>query len=750
MPKLNYEEELNGPQLQAVTTLEGPVLIIAGAGSGKTRVITFRIARMLEKGIGQHAILALTFTNKAAREMESRVKELTGRKLRDLTVSTFHAFGVKLLREEIEVLGYRKNFSIYDETDRNRLIRESLRECHLSPEGVDLYKLGQLFSNIKIGRLSWGESGADSVWEPVYREYQQSLVIYNALDFDDLLCLPIKLFEEEPAILATYHERYRYIMVDEFQDTSLIQYRLLLLLAWGNARGARPAGKGPHRSPNICVVGDDDQSIYSWRGANYQNLTRFEEDFPGVLEIKLEQNYRSTSTILEAANGVISNNSGRKDKRLWSGIGGGKPIELCSPETEQEEADFIAGQIKKLRHEDKLRYDDFGVLLRTNSQFQAIEEAFLAENIPYRVSGGQSFFEREEIRDIISYLRVVGNPNDDVNLLRIINTPRRGIGKASIAALSELAKKNHSSLWDTLLRFRHQPGLKGAALYRPEQGRLFQDDEVHSNTTDQQHHYHAAHSASGDIDEFVTLIETYREAILGKKGFSHLVRALVDSIDYWSHLVVEHSKNEKVARWKFSNIDYLIKSIELWERDEDNLDPSLYPWLNRISLINRADGDDSGEQSTLGKVNLMTIHAAKGLEFPVVFIAGVEQGIIPHKRSIEEDQADSPPAEAPEPNAKDLEVNLEVNPQGDPPGAELSGPGLEEERRLFYVAITRARDKLYISSCQKRRDRQELRDSSPSPFLDEIPPQLVQQHSGEDRKELSAEDFFSMMKERFK
>ncbi|MDR2177439.1 MAG: exodeoxyribonuclease V subunit gamma [Treponema sp.] len=721
MPKLNYEKELNGPQLQAVTTLEGPVLIIAGAGSGKTRVITFRIARMLEKGIGQYAILALTFTNKAAREMENRVKELTGRKLRDLTVSTFHAFGVKVLREEIEALGYRKNFSIYDETDRNRLIRESLRECRLAPEGTDLYKLGQLFSGVKTGRLSWGDSDADPAWEPVYREYQQGLTIYNALDFDDLLCLPIKLFEEHPDILAKYHGRYRYIMVDEFQDTSLIQYRLLLLLAWGNARGTPLPEQSPDKSPNICVVGDDDQSIYSWRGANYKNLARFEEDFPGVLEIKLEQNYRSTTTILEAANGVISNNSGRKDKRLWSGNHGGKPIELCSPETEREEADFIAEQIKKLRYNDKLRYDDFGVLLRTNSQFQAIEEVFLAENIPYRVSGGQSFFEREEIRDIISYLRVVGNPNDDVNLLRIINTPRRGIGKTSIAALSELAKKNHASLWDTLLRFRFQPGIKGAALHRPEQGRLFQDGEGMASP-------HAAHSASGDIDEFVTLIETYREAILGKKGFSHLVRALVDSIDYWSHLVVEHAKNEKIARWKFSNIEYLIKSIELWERDEDNLDPSLYPWLNRVSLINRADGDDNGEQSTLGKVNLMTIHAAKGLEFPVVFIAGAEQGIIPHRRSIEEEQTDDPLEE----------------------GAGLNGAALEEERRLFYVAITRARDKLYISSCQKRRDRQELHDSLPSPFLDEIPPQLVEQYSGEDKTVTSTEDFFSMMKERFK
>ncbi|MDR0642470.1 MAG: exodeoxyribonuclease V subunit gamma [Treponema sp.] len=735
MTRLNYEEELNGPQLQAVSTLEGPVLIIAGAGSGKTRVITYRIARMLEKGIGQHAILALTFTNKAAREMESRVKEITGRKLRDLTVSTFHAFGVKVLREEIEVLGYRKNFSIYDETDRNRLIKESLRECRLASEGLDLYKLGQLFSGVKIGRLRWGEGGAEPQWEAVYREYQQGLKIYNALDFDDLLCLPIALFEEHPEILDKYHSRYRYIMVDEFQDTSLIQYRLLKLLALGRESGAGENGAGT-MGANVCVVGDDDQSIYSWRGANYENLARFEEDFPGTLEIKLEQNYRSTTTILEAANGVISNNSNRKDKRLWSGNQGGRPIELCSPQTEEDEADFIAGQIKELRYRDKLRYDDFGVLVRTNSQFPSLEEVFLAENIPYRVSGGQSFFEREEIRDIISYLRVIANPDDDVNLLRIINTPRRGIGKAAIASLSELARKNHSSLWETLQRLRSGPGMLRARIQEAEggQGNLFQDQGIRGNSAensggDSPVSSRGGYSSYGEVDGFITLIEGWRESILGKKGFSHLVRALVDSVDYWSYLVTEYKKNEKIARWKFGNIDYLIKGIETWERDGDNLDPSLYPWLQRISLVSRSDGGDSEEgQFKAGKVNLMTIHAAKGLEFPVVFIAGAEEGIIPHKRSLEDGQADSA-----------AEGSQEIN-----------GAALEEERRLFYVAITRARDKLYISSCQKRRDRQELRDSSPSPFLEEIPPQLIEQHSEEDKIEASTEDFFSMMKERFR
>jgi DNA helicase-2/ATP-dependent DNA helicase PcrA len=700
MAKLDFDAELNEPQRRAVHTLEGPVLIIAGAGSGKTRVITYRIAHMLEKGIPQSAILALTFTNKAAREMESRVKELTGKKLQSLTVSTFHAFGVKILREEIEALGapliegaapengpkYRKNFSIYDEVDRLELIKESLRECRLSVEGTDLYRLGQLFSNIKIGRLRWGE-GADSAYEPVYREYQQSLKIFNALDFDDLLVVPIELFEKRPDILEKYRRRYRYIMVDEFQDTSLTQYRLMRLLTGQKSSGEKC---------NICVVGDDDQSIYSWRGASYENILRFEEDFPGVQEIKLEQNYRSTTTILEAANGVISNNTNRKEKNLWSGNQGGKPIELYYPQNESDEADFIAGRIKKIKFQEHLKYDDFGVLIRTNSLTRNIEEAFLAENIPYRLSGGTSFFQRKEIKDILSYLRVIANAADDVNLIRIINTPRRGIGKTTLAAVGELARKNHSSIWDALCRFRYA-----------ENG-LFQFQD----------------KGKEDIDAFMTLIDSFKEEILGKRGgepgpwrLSQKVHSLVDRIDYWSHIVTEHKKNEKIARWQFANIGYLIQSIEQWEQNPDNLDPTLYPYLNRISLI--TNGDETirdGEEADKGKVNLMTIHASKGLEFPVVFIAGAEDGIIPHEKSLEEGENN-----------------------------------LEEERRLFYVAITRARDKLYITSCRQRRRLQNTVECVPSPFLAEIPNHLVEFHQAEDQEESiqEAEDFFAEMKKKF-
>jgi len=685
----NSQIGLNEPQLKAVNQLDGAILIIAGAGSGKTKVITCRIAHMLEKGIPQSAILALTFTNKAAREMESRVKEMTGKKLTSLTVSTFHAFGVKILREEIEILGYRKNFSIYDSTDRCELIKESLRECKLYGEKTNLKKMEALFSNVKIGRYRWGratETGAniaDNVWEKAYDEYQNSLKVYNALDFDDLLTLPISIFEKYPEILEKYRRRYRYILVDEFQDTSLVQYRLLRLLA--NPEGGKS---------NICVVGDDDQSIYSWRGANYENLLLFEKDFPESLEIKLEQNYRSTTTILDAANGVISHNTSRKGKTLWSGNGEGKPIELGYPEDESAEAAFIAETIKNLRFAENRGYDDFGVLLRTNRQFDCIEEAFLAANIPYRVSGGFSFFERKEIRDILSYLRVIANHDDDVNLLRIINTPRRGIGKAGIRNAAEVAKKNHSSIYD--------------ALYRTS---LAKHPELIKE-----------HGKESGIEEFIELIQSSRDEFFSIGQLSKKVRNLVDKIDYWGYLLNEHGRDEKKVRWKYANIKYLIEMIETWENDPDVFDKGLYAYLNRISLLTRTDGEeersDAGSKNR-GKVNLMTIHAAKGLEFPVVFIAGAEEGIIPHERSLEDE---------------DSSISQNVNP-------------IEEERRLFYVAITRARDKLYITSCQKRNRRESSDERRPSPFLSEIPPELIK--CQEEEPEMDAETFFNKMRERF-
>jgi len=657
MSKIKIKSDLNEPQLKAVTSINGPSLIIAGAGSGKTRVITYRIAHMLDKGIPQSAVLALTFTNKAAREMESRVKQLTGKKLQSLTLSTFHSFGLKIIRDNCELLGYKSNFSVYDETDKMSLIKESLRECKMFSFKVDLYALSQYFSKIKTGLAKWTEN-ADM--QPVYEEYQSSLKIYNSVDFDDLLVIPLDLLKNHSDILLKYRQKYRYILVDEFQDTSLIQYKLLKLLS-------------EDENANICVVGDDDQSIYSWRGANYENLLMFEKDFPSRAEIKLEQNYRSTSAILNAANGVISHNTGRKDKKLWAEKEGGKPVELFFPENESAESDFIAGRIRSLMISENYKYHDFGVLTRTNSLARNIEEAFLSQNIPYKVSGGTSFFQRKEIKDIISYMRVIANPDDDVSLLRIINTPRRGIGKTTISMLNETSKKNRISVWNALERLNY-------SRQQWQQG-LFHDQK-----------------AATELEEFYALITEHQSLFLERKGesgkpwkLSSCVRKLVEAINYWSYLVIEHGKDEKKARWKNSNIEYFTRMIENWENDPDNLDAGLYPWLNRISLITRDDGEDDNE----GKVNLMTIHAAKGLEFPVVFIAGAEQGLIPHEKSIinENDEEDS--------------------------------GSIEEERRLFYVAITRAREKLFITSCKKRSHLSSAKDCSPSSFLNEIPSGLL-------------------------
>ena len=704
------KKELNPEQFKAVATTDGALLIIAGAGSGKTRVITFRIAHMLDSGIPQSAILALTFTNKAAREMEERVKTLTQRKLQNLTVSTFHAFGVRILRQDIDKLGWRTNFSIYDDTDRNQLIKDSGRELGFTSEALDVYEIGNLFSNIKTGRKTW-ESQNDRYRE-LYESYQAGLKLYNAVDFDDLIGLPIRLFKEHPDVLARYRDRYKYIMVDEFQDTSLQQYEFMHLLA----------------DKNVAVVGDDDQSIYSWRGANYENIVMFERDFPDVQEIRLEQNYRSTETILAAANGVISHNTNRKDKSLWSGNGSGKPIEIYMPENEAEEADFISETIQSICMEERRNYDDFGILIRANTLSRSIEESFLEHNIPYTMSGGTSFFQRKEIKDVISYLRVCANHDDDINLIRIINTPRRGIGRTTIEQLNAIASARHCSLWDAIesvIRYCNGYVKTGDDELDAEAANTAENamSMTRSNNNADTDWFGAENSAlkSGtpesaafrlgaktiaDLQAFHDLIISQRSQLLsGGKGLSKKVRALIDEINYWDFLVSENPKSDKAARFKFLNIESLINSIEMWENNPDNFDAGLYAYLNRVTLLSR---DDMEDDSLKGKVNLMTIHASKGLEFPVVFIAGCEEGIIPHARSIEDGEG-----------------------------------GIEEERRLFYVAITRAKDKLFLSSCRHRRRMQSVVECTPSPFLDEIPPQLVEYH--EPQGEVSNEAAFNIL-----
>lgn len=661
----SLKTELNPQQYRAVTTLEGPILIIAGAGSGKTRVITCRIANMLEHGIPQSQILALTFTNKAAKEMADRIKKLTGKKLQNLTISTFHAFGVKVLRQDITALGYRENFSIYDETDRSALIKETGRELKITSDALDLYATGNLFSDIKTGRKHWNAD--NEMYRELYEGYQEGLKLYNSVDFDDLITLPIRLWREHPEILSKYKDRYKYIMVDEFQDTSHQQYEMMHILS----------------DKNVAVVGDDDQSIYSWRGADFQNIINFERDFPDVQEIRLEQNYRSTGTILAAANGVIKHNTNRKDKELWSGNGNGKPIEIYMPENEAAEADFIAQTLLSICTEEKRKYDDFGVLMRANTQSRAIEESFLENNIPYIMSGGTSFFERKEIKDIISYLRVISNHDDDINLLRIINAPRRGIGRATIAVLNTVAERLGVSLWEAIQAV--------IAASEKESG--------------------LSEKTRADLSSFVSIIDN-NKTMLNGKGLSKKVRAMVDEINYFDYLITENPKSEKAARFKYMNIESLIKSMEQWENNPNYEDTSLYAYLNRITLLSRDDLDD-GEQDK-GKVNLMTVHASKGLEFPVVFIAGAEEGLMPHARAVEE-------------------------------GGDAA---IEEERRLFYVAVTRARDRLFISSCQNRRKMQASVQVEPSRFLDEIPQNLVKYH--EPSKEVDSEQAHELLQNMLK
>lgn len=662
---IQLEKELNNRQLMAALKIEGPVLVIAGAGSGKTRMITYRMAYMLEEGIHQSNILSLTFTNKAAKEMAERVKEITGQKLSNLTVSTFHAFGVKILRKTIHLLDYHENFSIYDQGDKISAIKNAAREMGVHPDTLDTFEIANIFSSIKMGRSRWDSS--NSTFRELYEKYSEHLFLYNAVDFDDLIYLPLEIFNNYPDVLRGYQEQYRYIMVDEFQDTSLRQYELIKLLGI--------------RYKNLCVVGDDDQSIYSWRGANYQNIVSFEKDFPQRIEIKLEQNYRSTKNILAAANNLISHNKNRKEKELWTGEENGRTIEIYYPDNETKEAEFISEMIKSLSMREGFKYHDFGILVRTNSLSAVIENAFLAENIPYKVSGGKSFFQRKEIKDIIAYLRILDNPDDNINLLRVLNTPRRGIGNATLKHIREVAERQEYSLYSAMVAIKWAEG----APVTPK--------------------------AKENIDEFISLIEDYREKIATGEKLVPTVRDLIERINYWGHLLSEHQKNDKVAHWKYKNVGIFMDIFERWEKNPENPDKKLGNFLNRITLITR-DDDIEDEK---GKVNLMTIHASKGLEFEIVFLAGVENRIIPHARSLEE------------------------NPEN-----------IEEERRLFYVAITRAKQKLFITSCRTRKIGYEIIDTGPSPFLEEIPQKLVELHEPEMVVgEKEADDFFSRIKSGF-
>ena len=641
---IDLNQELNSEQAKAAGNIHGPSLIIAGAGSGKTRMITYRIAYMLEQGIKESEILALTFTNKAAKEMSERIKSLTGLKLKGLTASTFHSFGLGLLKQYIQYLGYKNNFTIYDTNDNMALLKQVIVSLDLELSNYNLYSLLSTFSDVKTGRIQ-GFQNKDGAVNQIYQEWLLSQKAYNVVDFDDLILLPIRLFEKRPDVLEKVQERYRYIMVDEFQDTSLLQYKLISMIA--------------KKYRNICVVGDDDQSIYSWRGANYRNIQSFEEDFPERREFKLERNYRSTGTILEAANNLIVHNKERKSKKLWTDGEEGSRIYLISSEDEDDEAFMIADGIKKRHEKNGIPYSEFGILVRTNSLINTLENALMENGIQAQVSGASSFFDRKEVRDLICYLKIIVNTDDDVSLLRIINTPRRSIGRTSVEKLRAYADKKNISLFDAMTEFAY-------AADSPVKGK-----------------------SQENLKTFSSQILGWQEENKNNRK-AKLLSDIIDAIGYKEMLYEEYPDKPKLVDAKMRSIEFLIGRLSRFEKN--NPDATLRDYLNIMSIDSR-DTEDKDE----GKVNLMTMHASKGLEFDTVYLAGVEDNIIPSSRALEE------------------------NPRN-----------IDEERRLFYVAITRARKELNISYCEKRKDRMgESHLVLPSRFIEEIPEALLTQSETE-------------------
>lgn len=661
---------LNEQQREAVLQIEGPVLILAGAGSGKTRVLTQRISYMIEeKGINPWNIMAITFTNKAAGEMRERVDEMVGFGSESVWVSTFHSSCVRVLRRYIDRIGYENNFTIYDSDDQKTLIKDICKRI-----GVDtkIYKERALLSAISsakdelIGPDAYelnnqGDFHKKKIAE-VYKEYQKQLHRNNALDFDDLICKTVELFRSCPDVLEYYQERFRYIMVDEYQDTNTAQFQFVSLLA--------------SKYKNLCVVGDDDQSIYKFRGANIGNILGFEKVFPGAKVVRLEQNYRSTQNILSAANQVIKNNTQRKAKALWTENSSGTLVHFRQFLNGYEEAEFVAGEISKKVREGKCQYKDCAILYRTNAQSRLFEEKFLMANIPYKIVGGVNFYARREIKDLLAYLKTVDNAQDDLAVRRIINVPKRGIGATTIGRVQDYANQEEMGFYDALHQAEEIPGLgRGAAKVRP----------------------------------FVTFIQTLRS-----KAEHLTVMELMDEIleetGYVKELELEDTEE---SRARIENIDELISKITVYEEGEEQ--PTLSGFLEEVALVADIDTVDNNQNHVL----LMTLHSAKGLEFPHVYLTGMEDGVFPSYMTIISDD----PME------------------------------IEEERRLCYVGITRAKEDLTLSSAQQRMIRGEIQYSMISRFVKEIPRELVDM--GREIKERTTMDMplsgtYAQMKQAFR
>lgn len=639
---MDYLKQLNEQQQKAVLYTEGPLLVLAGAGSGKTRVLTYRIAYLIaDKGVHPWNILAITFTNKAADEMKQRVANLVGVLSKDIWISTFHSSCARILRQEIDKIGYERNFTIFDDGDQSAMIKECIKELALSDKYFPEREVKAKISNAKnnlIGPADYlkyfgGDFRADKIAQ-LYSLYQNKLRQNNALDFDDLIMKTIELFQLRPDVLEFYQHKFKYILVDEYQDTNYAQYIMVQMLS--------------RRYRNLCVVGDDDQSIYGWRGADIRNILDFEKDFPDAKVIKLEQNYRSTQNILNAANSVISNNSGRKGKRLWTMNKPGERIKCYMAYNEHDEAQFICHRILEGVQKEGRRYGDFAVLYRMNAQSRAIEENMMYAGIPYRVVGGLRFYDRKEIKDIIAYLRVIVNPLDSVSLRRIINEPKRGIGDATIKAMEQLAEENNQSLFDVIWNIEQWEAVSSRAKNKIK-----------------------------PFADILVQLMAMKELVPP----SEFIQQVLDLTGYMKALEAEGSEE---AKTRLENIGQLVSAVKEFESSAE--EPTLEAFLENVALISSVDELEEGSDAVV----LMTIHGAKGLEFPVVFIAGMEEGLFPSSRAFNEESQ------------------------------------MEEERRLCYVAITRARQQLYMTCARQRMIFGNIMDGIPSRFLDEIPDELLE------------------------
>lgn len=642
-------DKMNPQQKEAILTTEGPLLVMAGAGSGKTRVLTHRIAYLMsEKQVSPYNILAITFTNKAAREMKERVEKLIGERGKDVWISTFHSMCVRILRRDIDLIGYDLNFGILDDADQLSVIKTVMEDLNLDPKRQSpKYFLSQI-SNAKNELKTPSDLNKEFENEDVirvYEKYQQTLFKNNRVDFDDLLMLTVHLFEKHPEVLSFYQNKFQYIHIDEYQDTNHAQYKIVTLLA--------------EKFRNICVVGDSDQSIYSWRGANIENILSFESDYPDASVVLLEQNYRSKQMILNAANDVIKNNSGRRDKQLWSDRGEGEAIEYHRASDGDVEANYIADKIAYMRR-DAYDYHDFAVLYRTNSQSRAIEQALLRQNIPYRLVGGQSYFKRKEIKDLMAYLRLICNPDDDLSFVRVVNEPKRGIGAASIDKLSHFAAESELSLMSSI---QDATGVVAKATLNKLMDFKTMIYMLRAQIED--------HSLASFID-----------LVLSQTGYLEMLEN-ENTIEADSRIDNLGEFKSMATQFEDVDLDEILAEEESEERANDL--PTMTKLIILLNDLMLQTDTETEEEANESKVTLMTIHAAKGLEFPVVFICGFEDGIFPLRSAIEQGADD-----------------------------------LEEERRLAYVAITRAEDLLFITNAQSRY-QYGMRSANPeSMFIREI------------------------------